>query len=180
MTPSSGRGCPYCRDQERELTRCGDRDGFLERNSAWEGERIPGHPTPTQFQILPKGRVWLNVIKPQLASCHLSKTFVGSSAGHKQWAAFCHLKFLGLSAIAFPSLCSKCVFQPGCWPFYLNIPLLIPPQGLCSWTPFLECDLSHPPSLGSRIILCLAPAASGFLFSIPFIMIFADMTGIAV
>lgn len=79
VTPSSGRGCPYCRDQERELTRCGDRDGFLERNSAWDGERIPGHPTPIQFQILPKGRVWLNVIKPQLASCHLlSKTFVGS------------------------------------------------------------------------------------------------------
>lgn len=43
VTPYSGRGCLYYRHQERKLTRYSDRDGFLERNSAWEGERIPAH-----------------------------------------------------------------------------------------------------------------------------------------
>lgn len=59
VMPSSGRGCLYCRLQERELSRHGDRDGFLERNSAWDRERIHAHPLPTQFQIFPKAGVGL-------------------------------------------------------------------------------------------------------------------------
>lgn len=130
----------------------------------WRGT-LPGRgrgyqltqPLPNSKSFLKQGLAYC--YKAPLASCHLlSKTFVGSSAGHRQWAAFCRLKFLCPSAIALPGSWSKCAFQPGCWPFYLNIPLLLPPQTFAHETPSWSADRSHPPNLGSRIILCPAPA----------------------
>lgn len=183
-----GRGCPYRRDQDggQRGTWHGNRGGLLEGSSACEGDRILARPPPHRFQIPPKGRGQLDIIKPHWHHVALlSKSFASSPLpiGYRLWTAFCHLRFLCPSPTALPGLCSKYIYLPA------RLLELRISTSLCSYAlrafarralawssdplPILQGLAQGSPSAPPQL-------ASEFLFTILLIWIFADTIGIAV
>lgn len=119
MIPSTGKGCPYCRDQDRELSQAWGQRWAAKGELRLGGGEGTSSPTPSPLPnpsyrkglldvFSPSGTMLLSSLKPALAP-------TASRAG----AVSCILPFqVSLPhPNALSSLCSKIhAFQPGYWP----------------------------------------------------------------